>query len=112
MTAGRPIGDRIKDACEVLERIGPASTRAICQHLPDVEQSNMAKYCSRAVGLGLMGVERGKRSRVNFTIFTVKPDWRVTVEERGTDLPKPEPDIRESKWFGVSSVFSMVGTAR
>lgn len=95
----RTPGKRIRQACEVLEKFGPMGASSLCDHIPDVQPSNMGKYCSRAVGLGLMTVERGLRNRSNYSIYTVVPNWkefaeknqttRQSVDQVGTQLGEP-----------------------
>ncbi len=103
---GPPIGRRIREACALLESIGPCGATALCDHLTDVEPSNMGKYCSRAVGLGLMTVERGIHGRVKYSTFTVVPGWREIADMRRTTAPKPA-QRQSSPWLGVSSIFQM-----
>lgn len=102
---GPPIGQRIRSACELLEQVGPSGANALCDHLTDVEPSNMGKYCSRAVGLGLMTVERGIRGRVQYSIFTVVPGWREIADMRRTTAFRPSQ--QPSRWQGVASIFQM-----
>jgi hypothetical protein len=104
--AGAPIGQRIRDACALLERVGPSGANALCDHLTDIEPSNMGKYCSRAVGFGLMTVERGIRGRVQYSIFTVVPGWREIADQRRTTRPVQR---HQSRWQGVASVFQLGG---
>ena len=102
---GPPIGQRIRAACELLEQVGPSGANALCHHLTDVEPSNMGKYCSRAVGLGLMTVERGIRGRVQYSIFTVVPGWREIADMRRTTAVRKSQ--QPSRWQGVASIFQM-----
>ena len=109
MTAGRPIGNHIRNICAKLEEIGPAGTRELRTHFPKIEATNMSKYCSRAVGLGLMTVKLGNSKSNDFSVFSVMPDWRDLVDKRKTTKlkpPKPRP-VAQSKWQGVNSIFSM-----
>lgn len=106
---GAPVGQRIREACELLERLGPASASEICEHLDDVEASNVGKYCSRAVGLGLMTVKRGVDGKRPYANFTVVPSWREVADLRRTTAGKtaqPSP-VKKSRWNGVSSIFQM-----
>ena len=108
MTAGRPIGARIRQICEVLEKTGPLVTKEICARLPNIEQSNAGKYCSRAVGLGLMTVNRVHAHR---SYYAIVDNWRELIEQRRTTKPikPPRPLKRISRWDGVSSIFQMGG---
>jgi hypothetical protein len=110
MTAGRPIGNHIRTICEILERIGPSHAYTLLDHYAAIEYSNMSKYCSRAVGLGLMTVIRGTGKPSNRNVYTVVSNWRELIELRATTKLKPVIKPRQSKqtkWQGVNSVFSM-----
>lgn len=102
---GAPVGQHIRKICTVLEQIGPSATRALCDRIEEIEQYNMGKYCSRAVGLGLMTVERGLRGRVPFTVFAVVPGWRKIVEAR--EPVNERQQLRSCNWGGVASIFQM-----
>ena len=96
----------IRAVCKVLEHIGPSGARDLLTHLPHIEASNLGRYCSRAVGLGMMTRTEGLRGKVKYSIFTVVPDWEVIAGQRRTTKLKPMPASRPS-WYGVSSVFGM-----
>jgi hypothetical protein len=107
MTAGRPIGERIRDLCEHLDAKGPQGISTLREKFRDVERSNISKYCSRAVGLGLLTVERKTGARENRHVWTVVPEWRELIEQRRTTRIKVEATAKRTRWTGVSSVFSM-----
>lgn len=110
MTAGRPIGDRIREVCATLEEIGPANCRDLVKMMPGVEYANMGNYCTRAVGLGFMTVAQGKRTAKNPNVYTVVPNWRDLVGERKVKRIKPMPVAKQgisTVWLGVSSVFGI-----
>ena len=108
MTASRPIGQRIRQVCEHLEQYGPLGTSSLRDLMPDVERSNLGKYCSRAVGLGLLTVERGLGNRTNYSVWAVVPTWRELVDQRRTTRIKPEQAPPPStRWTGISSVFQI-----
>ena len=107
MTAGRPVGNHIRNICAVIEEIGPAGARDLQPHLPEIEASNMAKYCSRAVGLGMMTRAMAKRGEVKYSVFDVVPGWEVIAGQRRTPKLKPMPELFKSSWQGVNSVFSI-----
>ena len=75
--------------------------------MPHIERSSIGKYCSRAVGLGLLTVERKTGARENRHVWTVVPEWRELIEQRRTTKTKPEATAKRTRWTGVSSVFSM-----
>ena len=105
MTAGRPIGERIRSICTVIEQIGPANSQTVRTHIPDVDHPNMLKFCNRAVSHGLLTIERVKREN----IYTVVDDWELICGPRHTTMVKkpvramPVP----TRWQGISSVFQM-----
>lgn len=109
MTAGRPIGERIRTLCEVLDKHGPSGIVNLRDQMPDVERPNLWKYCTRAVGLGLLSVNRD----TGHSIFTVAANWRELADQRRTTKqPAPEPRRplkRLSRWDGISSIFQMGG---
>jgi hypothetical protein len=74
--------------------------------MPHVKRSNLGKYCSRAVKLGLLTVDRRQRRQA----WTVVPNWRELIEQRRTTRIKPieqTPPAKQTRWNGVSSVFQM-----
>lgn len=109
MTAGRPIGERIRSVCAALEQYGPMGVSGLCDKINGVERSNMGKYCSRAVGLGLLTVERGLSHRSNYSVYHVVPEWREFIEQRRTTRIKVAqvPACERTRWTGVASVFGM-----
>lgn len=106
---GAPVGQRIREACAILERLGSVSASELCEHMDDIEASNMGKYCSRAVGLGLMTVKRGVDGKRPYAIFTVVPNWREVADLRRTTAGKTAQPaaFRPSRWQGVASVFQI-----
>lgn len=109
MTAGRPVGERIRELCEHLEERGPLGVSALRGLMPDVERSNLGKYCSRAVGLGLLTVERRTGARESRHVWTVVANWRNLVDQRRTTrikLIEPRP-VMQSRYSGISSVFQL-----
>jgi hypothetical protein len=86
MTAGRPIGDRIREVLTIAESMGGATAPQIRPHMEGgVEKSNAAKYCSRAVGLRLMTVDRTQRPMV----YRPVEGWRDKIQERPVHVPRP-----------------------
>jgi hypothetical protein len=94
--AGRPIGARIREVLSIVEAMGSATVIQVRPRLSGgVEHSNAAKYCSRAVGLGLMTVDRDKKPMV----FTPVDGWRQLIEEREAAEPvaeEPRPTGEET----------------
>lgn len=109
------VGKHIRNICATLEEHGPMGSRSLCDYLVGIEPSNMGKYCSRGVGLGLLTVERGLRSRRNYSVFTVVPGWQDMADQRRTTkLPAPTPrkvSPIKTRWSGVSSIFNLGASA-
>ncbi len=102
----RLIGARIREACEILETTGPMSGAEMSRHMFVVPQ-NAGKYCSRAVGLGLMTVDRWETNRIKYAEYSIVPEWREIVLRH--KVRKIETPIvhKPSRWAGVNSVWSM-----
>lgn len=77
-TAGRPIGERIREVLTIAEEMGGATATQIRPWMNGpMELSNAAKYCSRAVGLQLMTVDREAKPMV----FRPVEGWRDLIED-------------------------------
>ena len=109
------VGKHIRNICTTLEEHGSMGSRHLCDYLTGIEASNMGKYCSRGVGLGLLTVEHGLGSRCNYSVFTVVPGWlEMADQRRTTKLPAPTPrvvTVTKTRWSGVSSIFNMGASA-
>lgn len=102
--AGRPVGARIREALEILDRIGPARAVEVCAHMDNVQPSNAGKYCSRAVGLGLATVDRSG----SWPVFAVAPSWRELAAARPEArrmLPDPVPARAPRTAFSLHGVW-------
>ena len=105
----RKIGQRIRQVCEVLERIGPCTSLTVFKQLDGVEHSNAYKYCHRAATLQLaLTVREGGVVR-----FAVHPDWRQRIkkhDERNTvknrNKHTKQPIVNNKKPI-VNSVWSL-----
>jgi len=106
----RPVGNRIKQACEVIEQYGPCGYAVITSET-GIERSNASKYCQRAVGLGLMTVQRPEKRwhREAFAIYSVVPGWRDSLVRFKSSKPAEKMEMLRPKgiWSGISSVFNM-----
>lgn len=100
---GRKVGARIREVLEIVE--AGAKTKPQIHKLltTPMEASNLGKYCSRAVGLRLMTVDRTKWPME----FHVVPDWRLIASETGVNKrpvrKAPQVSLR------VNSVFALGG---
>jgi hypothetical protein len=73
----RGVGKRVKQCAYALEKIGrPATYVEISQHL-DIQNTNVSKYCYRAVELGFMTMS-ADRPR----LFTIVTDWEMLLDNR------------------------------
>jgi len=79
------VGDRIKQVLTILEVGGPQAGWQVAAKTPDCESSNVHKYLSRSVGLGL--VTRTKPDKL--WLYAVKPNWREIMAKQ--EKPKPPP---------------------
>lgn len=97
---GRKVGARIREVLEIVE--AGATTKAEIHKLltHPIEPSNLGMYCSRAVGLRLMTVDRSKSPME----FHVVPDWRLRADESGTNQ---HPARKESSGPRFNSVFAL-----
>lgn len=87
---GKRIGARIVQALRAVQLLQPCSALQVLPHMPGVEWANVDKYCSRAVGHGLMTVDRTCRPK----LYSVVPGWQQELEEWAQPtrpLPKPKP---------------------
>ena len=90
----RGIGKRVKQCAYALEKIGrPATYGEISQYL-DIQDTNVSKYCYRAVELGFMTMN-DDRPR----LFKIVPDWEMLLDKR------PERHIPPRRF--INSVWSL-----
>lgn len=92
---GRPIGARIMQACEIIQKIGPCTAKQVSQHMPEVNIENVHKYCSRAVGYRLISVDRSGFWKV-FSI--VDKSVSKPAEPGPEPEEKPEMHYLHSVW--------------
>lgn len=104
MKTGRPIGERIREVLTIAESLGGASAPQIRPHMQGgVEKSNAAKYCSRAVGLRLMTVDRTQRPMV----FRPVDGWRNKLDDRTVHEPRAAVPGSAARRTPPNSVFSL-----
>ena len=72
----RPIGKRIAEALGIVDEIGAANYRQVYERMDGVIVENAGKYCQRAVGLGLMTVDRSVYPKQ----YQAVPGWREKVK--------------------------------
>lgn len=94
----RPIGHRVIQVMEALEKIGPASYSRVMHFIGETCHQHTYKYCQRAVGLGLASVE-GSKPR----IYKPTPGWRETADRRKYhrrhDMTPTPTAIGAHNWF-------------
>lgn len=72
----RPIGARIRQACEIAEALGGCNYRQAHERLGEKHASNASKYLARAVAHRLMAVDMTVRP----ARFTVVEGWRDILD--------------------------------
>ncbi len=96
---GRPIGARIRQVCELLEKHGPINAKTLNAREPQISSSDVTKYARRAVVHGFATIDRDTWPHT----YAVRADWRVIVEYRGEMKPRAERDYSRP----VSSVWQL-----
>jgi hypothetical protein len=97
---GRKVGARIREVLEAVESGATTKPQIHAKLERPIEPSNLGKYCSRAVGLRLMTVDRSKHPME----FRVEPDWRLKANESGTNK---RPARKQYPAPRVNSVFAL-----
>ena len=115
--AGRRVGERVRQICQVLEDIGPSGRASIGDRLPDIEASNLGKYCARAVAMGLLSVEPGLGHKANYSVYSVAANWRELADKRSARITvaaglEAQRDAAaaatpKTRWSGISSIFQL-----
>lgn len=99
--AGRRVGARVREALDILERIGPARAVEVSSHMDGVEPNNAGKYCIRAVGLRLATVDRSG----TWPVYAAAPGWRERIDARRPP-PAPAPAPRHAgRPFALQAVW-------
>lgn len=84
-------GERIREVCEITERLGKATSPMIrARMIGPQTTSNAAKYCSRAAHQGLLIADR----TVHPVVYQAAPDWRDRFAVRNA-RPESEEDDDE-----------------
>ena len=101
-TAGCPIGPRIREALEVVERLGSATTPQIRAAMSGshLDASTVCELCHRAVSYGWLAVKKVPRA----STYSVVEGWREELEARSPQptkaaeaSPRPRIKARESE---------------
>lgn len=100
----RPIGKRIREACEVVERLGPCGVSTIGPQMDGVKNINASHYLNRAVGHGLLVVDKSHRPYR----YSVADGWRDMLPELKRSIvnraiprraePQPAPHPLAAVW--------------
>lgn len=101
----RKIGKHIRAICEVLEQHGPSGSTTVSDWTGEGPE-NTGKNCIRAVRYGLLTVEEGLHSRINYNVYTVVDGWRSMLGDKDIEPVK-------STWrLGmVNSIFNLRASA-
>lgn len=78
----RKVGRRIPEVLAALALLGQDTSWNVAKLLPGDDPTNVGKYLSRAVGLGLATVDRG----CGPAMFACVPGWHELVAVRGGGL--------------------------
>lgn len=80
---GRPIGRRVREALQILERLGPCSRADVLPHMANMTQlDDPSKYLRRAVVYGL-----AEQISDNPARYRAVPDWQEVLM-RPPEQPK------------------------
>lgn len=101
----RPIGERIKQVVTIVDEMGQATANQVLERMTGVCKHNVGKYCSRAVGLGLMTADRSAYR----VVYRVIDGWReVVAKRRPIERPAPPPmDVARTIQTQPNSVFAL-----
>lgn len=102
MTAGRASVTQMSSICEILERIGPLSTRQLMVFFPNISRTNIKTICRRAQNKGKLTSHEVPGKNGSVVIFTIVRNWRE-IENK----PQEPQKVASSVWRGVSSVFDL-----
>lgn len=95
----QPLGERLFEVCEIVERIGPCTYRQVVEAHGEIELTNGNKYCERGVKHGLLLVDKS----IKPAQFRVADGWRQRFKQ-----PQPiRPMKQEKPMRFVASVFDL-----
>lgn len=87
--------EKIREACEVIERFGTATSAIVRKHMKGgITASAASKYCSRAEKQHLVTADRSAHA----VVYQIVPGWRDLVAKRLDD--EEEPDLPEPRHTG------------
>ena len=99
---GRPIGKRVIQAMEILERLGEATYTEVWEHMQDVcERENASKYMGRSVEYGLAVRIGGKPVK-----YRPVPEWRRWLTETPTERPADPSRPRVNSVWALGTLAS------
>ena len=104
---GRPVGERVKEVCEIVEACGPCDYKLVSAWTEPGVLHNTHKYCNRAVELGLMTVVTFPRAARTNAQFSIVPNWRAVFASLSKQPIVRVAAVKRSRWQGVSSVWGM-----
>lgn len=89
----RKVGRRIPEVLAALALLGQDTSWNVAKLLPGDDPTNVGKYLSRAVGLGLATVDRG----CGPALFACVPGWHELVLARGGNLADSDQSVVKTK---------------
>ena len=115
--SGRPAGHRVRQICQLLHDIGPSNRATIGQHVRDIQARNVAKYCNRAVAMGLLHAEQEMGPKGLRFVYTVAANWRALADQRSARVmaiaareaacAAALATTPKSRWSGINSIFQL-----
>lgn len=110
----RPVGRKILQICEILQRIGNGGAGAIRTLAPGINDRYLRCYIKRARTMGLIITTESRHTRNDFNIYSLADNWISIVDsKKGKPRPEKQPKIiqapieKVTRWTGVNSVFGM-----
>lgn len=108
--SGRSVGARIRTLLQETDRLGSATSRQLSD-ATGIDMPNIGKYCLRAVGMGLMEVDRTTRP----SIYRASAGWMDRISIKPLTTPPPEdsgpsePLVAHALRTQPNSVFALGG---
>ena len=100
---GRKVGARILEVVQIVEAGAKTKPEMRKMLSSPIESGNLGHYCSRAVGLRLMTVDRSKRPME----FRAVPNWRLIASETGANKHPARKPVQAPRC--ANSVFALGG---
>ena len=102
----RPSSPQVAAACEVVERLGVATSSDVCRELGS-PSNIVCNHLARAVYRRMLAVD----VRVSPFQYRIKPGWRALAGGEPEDLrieyvarPRIAPELRGTPWQGLGQI--------